>query len=248
MTNTLRLRFLCVAMLLGSIVASHFVSATQKQPTKRSVAVRRFHPSDTRAPVVLHDLTVGGQPRKFALIGGTAETVSKAVEPDAEFYADDNSFIEKIRFKVTNRSDKTVRFIRFIAHFFTQDGGFRTGNFDAALWIDYGHTPMPKEKPSEIPLPPHHTATIALDSVLDVSLRRLREDLTKLNADVVRVGIVINTVTFEDGSKWFYDAQTSPATKISMAAPKSVVDECARQPQNGAPRAARALRYGLQRC
>src|SRR5262249_4758846 len=156
-------------------------------------------PKEIRAPIVIHDLTVDGKTRTLALIGGTAATVARAVDPSSEFEADDNSFVERIRFSVTIRSDKTIKYIRFILHFFTRNRGLRTGDFDAALWLDYGHYPMPKDSPSEKPLRPGRTATMATDSVPEYSLTTLREDLAKLNAEIVRVGVVINTVTFEDG-------------------------------------------------
>jgi hypothetical protein len=67
---------------------------------------------------------------------------------------------------------------------------------------------MPKDSPSETPLRPGQTATIATESAPEPLLAILREGIAKLNADIVRVGIVINTVTFEDGSEWYFDGQT----------------------------------------
>lgn len=179
----------------------------RKEPVKRVVAYRRFHPSGVQSPIFIHDLEVKGQKRKLPVIGGTKESASRKVEADEEFDEDDNTFVEHIRFKVTNRSGKAIKFIRFIIHFYTSEGLIR-GGFDAALWVEYGYTPMPKGSPSETPLMPGKTATISTDSVPESALVRLREDLVKLNADIVRAGIVINTVTFEDGSKWYYDGQT----------------------------------------
>lgn len=221
MTNKVKFSALyaavCVVIMIASAVAVRFAadaSITLKQKPKRTVAYRRFHPKG-KAPVVIQDLTVDGKEQGLDEIGATKEGVAKLVDPTAEFEADDNSFVERIRFKVTNQSDKTIKYIRFMIHLYTQEG-VRSGNFDLALVLDYGHTPMPKDSPSETPLRPGQTATMATDSVPEVLLTILREGIAKLNAEIVRVGIVINTVTFEDDSEWYFDGQTGKPRKISL--------------------------------
>lgn len=223
MTNMVKFSTLCatvcVAIIVAAVVAVRFeadAGMTLKQKPKRTVAYRRFHPKGVKTPVVIQDLTVDGKEQGLDEIGGTKEEVARPVDPTAEFEADDNSFVQRIRFKVTNQSDKTIKYIRFIVHFFTKDRGLRTGDFDAAIWVDYGRYPMPKDSPSEKPLRPGRTAIIAVESVPEVLLTRLREDLGRLNADIVRVGIVVNTVTFEDGSEWYYDGQTRSARMTSL--------------------------------
>jgi hypothetical protein len=216
-----------VVIIIAVVVAVRFVadaSITPKQKPKRTVAFRRFHPKGVKAPVVIHDLTVDGKEQGLDEIGATKEGAGRPVDPTAEFEADDNSFVERIRFKVTNQSDRTIKYIRFMLHLYTQERvrSGNTGNFDLGLVIDYGHTPMPKDSPSETPLRPGRTATIAVDSVPEPLLRILREDMAKLNAEIVRVGIVINTVTFEDDTEWYFDGTTGTPRKISLqGVPKS---------------------------
>jgi len=217
MKNKAKFSALCAAARMITIIAAAvampiavYANITRKQSPKRTVAYRRFHPEGVKAPVVIHDLTVDGKERGLDEIGATKEAVARNADPAAEFEADDNSFIERIRFKVSNQSDKTIKYIRFMLHLYTQERirSGNTGNFDLGLVVDYGHTPMPKDSPSETPLRPGQTATIATDSVPEPLLAILREGMAKLNADIVRVGIVINTVTFEDGSEWYFDGQT----------------------------------------
>jgi hypothetical protein len=211
----------CMVTIVAAVAAMRFAvdaSMTLKQKPKRTVAYRRFHPKGVKAPVVIHDLTVDGKEEGLDEIGATKEAVARKVDPTAEFEADDNSFVERIRFKVTNQSDRTIKYIRFMLHFYTQERirSGNTGNFDLGLVVDYGHTPMPKDSPSETPLGPGRTATIATDSVPDPLLKVLREDMAKLNAEIVRVGIVINTVTFEDDTEWYFDGTTGKPRKISL--------------------------------
>ena len=207
---------LCAAARMITIIAAAVAmpfavdaSITRKQSPKRTVAYRRFHPKG-KAPIVIHDLTVDGKEQALGEIGATKEGVARKVDPAAEFEAEDNSYVERIRFKLTNQSDRTIKYIRFMLHLYTQERirSGNTGNFDLGLVVDYGHTPMPIDSPSETPLRPGQTATIATDSVPEPLLAILREGIAKLNADIVRVGIVINTVTFEDGLEWYFDGQT----------------------------------------
>ena len=127
MKNKAKLSALCAAARMITIIAAAvampiavYASITQKQSPKRTVAYRRFHPKGVKAPVVIHDLTVDGKEQGLDEIGATKEAVARKVDPAAEFEADDNSFIERIRFKVTNQSDKTIKYIRFMIHCFTQ--------------------------------------------------------------------------------------------------------------------------------
>jgi hypothetical protein len=213
MTDKVKFSALCAVVcveIIAAAVAMSFAadaSMTRKQSPKRTVAYRRLHPKGVKAPVVIHDITVGGKELGLSEIGATKEGVARPVAPASEFEADDNSFVEGIRFKVTNQSDKTIKFIRFMIHLYTQEG-VRAGSFDLAQALDYGRTPMPKDSPSETPLRPGRTATMAMDSLREGSLAILREAIAKLNADIVRVGIVINTVAFEDGLEWYFDGQT----------------------------------------
>jgi hypothetical protein len=200
----------CVVIIVAAAVAMSFAagdSMPRKQSPKRTVAYRRLHPKGVTAPVVIHDITVDGKELRLSEIGATKEGVARPVDPASEFEADDNSFVEHIRFKVTNQSDKTIKYIRFMIHLYTQEG-VRAGSFDLAQALDYGRAPMPKDSPSETPLRPGRTATIAIDSLREGSLTILREAMAKLNADIVRVGIVINIVTYEDDSWWYFDGQT----------------------------------------
>jgi hypothetical protein len=199
-----------VVIIVPAAVAMSFTAGagmTRKQSPKRTVAYRRLHPKGVKAPVVIHDITVDGKELGLSEIGATKEGVARPVDPASEFETDDNSFVEGIRFKVTNQSDKTIKFIRFMIHLYTQEG-VRAGSFDLAQALDYGLTRMPKDSPSETPLRPGRTATMAMDSLREGSLAILREAIAKLNADIVRVGIVINTVTFEYGLEWYFDGQT----------------------------------------
>jgi hypothetical protein len=68
---------------------------------------------------------------------------------------------------------------------------------------------MPKDSPSETPLRPGHTATMAIDSVPDVILKILREAIANMNGEIVRVGILVNTVTYEDGSEWYFTGKST---------------------------------------
>ncbi|MGE0130298.1 MAG: hypothetical protein AB7U82_19630 [Blastocatellales bacterium] len=216
MTSKFKLYVCCVLCIVIVIAAAavRFVGATQKRPVKRVVAVRQFHTNNVIPPIKIYDLTVDGQRRQLGKLGATAKDVAGPVAPGTEFEAVDNSFIERIRFKVTNRSDKTIKFIRFGIYFYTQDV-LDTDKNSIVMFLDYGHYPMPKDSPSEMPLRPGSTATMAIDSVLDDLLTYLREAIAKQNAEIVRVGIVINTVRFEDDSEWYYDGQTRPAKRIS---------------------------------
>jgi hypothetical protein len=207
----------CVVIIIAAAVAVRFAadaSITLKQKPKRTVAYRRLHPKKIKAPVVIHDLTVDGKEQGLDEIGATKEEVGKPVDSTAEFEADANSFVERIRFKVTNQSDKTIKYIRFMIHLYTKEG-VRAGIFDLAQALDYGYEPMPKDSPSETPLRPGQTATMAIDSLPEVLLTILREAIAQLNADIVRVGITINNVTFEDDSRWYFDGKTASPRKVS---------------------------------
>src|SRR5215813_15242961 len=222
MTSTFKLCALCV-MLVVPAVAARFVGATQeeqkqkqKQKLKRVVVERQFHPKDVLAPVRIHGLMVGKEARTLGKSGTGVRELDKSFDQSAEFEADNNSFVESIRFEVTNRSDKTIKFIRFNIYFFTQHaldtGEDPTGGKDIVImYLDYGHSPMPKDSPSEVPLRPGHTATMAIDSVSPQLMTFLREAIANMNGEIVRVGILINTVTFEDGSEWYFDGKSSPA-------------------------------------
>jgi hypothetical protein len=208
----------CAVIIVAAAVATRFAAEASiplKQKPKRTVAYRRFHPKRVKVPVVIQDLTVNGKEQGLDEIGATKEGVARQVDPTAEFEADDNSFVEHIRFKVTNQSDKTIKYIRFMIHLYTQEG-VRAGSFDLAQALDYGRYPMPKESPSETPLRPGQTATMAIDSLPEALSTILREAIAKLNAEIVRVGIVINTVTFEDDSQWYFDGKTGKPRKISL--------------------------------
>jgi len=227
MKSKVKFSELCAAARMITIIAATFAmpfaadaGIIRKQSPKRTMVFRRFHPKGVKAPVVIHDLTIDGKDQGFVEIGATAKEVARPVAPAAEFEAGDNSFVERIRFKVTNQSDKTIKYIRFTLELYTQEG-IRKGGWDLAQYLDYGHTPMPKDSPSETPLRPGQTATIATDSVPDPLLTILREGIAKLNADIIRVGIVINTVTFEDDMEWYFDGQTGRPRKFSLqGAPK----------------------------
>ncbi|MGH9753243.1 MAG: hypothetical protein ACREA2_10710 [Blastocatellia bacterium] len=222
MTNKIKFSTLCAAVcvviIIAAVVAVRFeVDASitlKKQKPKRTVAYRRLHPKKVKAPVVIQDLTVDGKEQGLDEIGATREEAGRPVDPTAEFDADDNSFVERIRFKVTNQSDKTIKFIRFMIHLYTQEG-VRTGGWDLAHALDYGRYPMPKDSPSETPLRPGQTATMAMDSSPEALLTILREAMARLNAEIVRVGITINSVTFEDDSKWYFDGKTGSPRKVS---------------------------------
>src|SRR5262245_39174145 len=225
MTSTFRLCGLCV-MIVIAIVASRFVGATQEQRqeqrrnVKRAVVERQFHPKTVLAPVRIHDLMVGKQARALGKSGATVKGLAKKFDPSVEFEADSNSFVESIRFDVSNRSNKTIKFIRFNIYFFTQlalDTGEDPtgGKAIAIMFFDYGHFPMPKDSPSEVPLRPGRTATMAIDSVSPQSLANLHEGIAKMNGEIVRVGILVNTVTFEDGSEWYFDGKTVSGVKGS---------------------------------
>jgi len=214
MTNKVKFPSLCalvrVVIIVAAAVAMSFAadaSLPRKQSPKRTVAYRRLHPKGVKAPVIIHDLTVNGKEQGFDEIGATKEEVARPVDPATEFEADDNSFVEGIRFKVTNQSGRTIKYVRFMLHIYTQEG-LRTGDIDLVLALDYGHTPMRKYSPSETPLRPGQTVTMEIDSVPEPLLKIFREGMAKLNAEIVRVGIVINTVTFEDGLEWYFDGQT----------------------------------------
>jgi hypothetical protein len=222
MTNRIKFSALCgavcVMIVVAAVIAVRFevdASVAIKQKPKRTVAYRSLHNKGVKAPVVIHDLTVDGKEQGLDEIGATKEEIARAVDPTAEFEANDNSFVERIRFKATNQSDRTIKFIRFMLHIYTQEG-LRTGDFDLGLVLDYGRIPMPKDSPSETPLRPGRTATIAADSVPEPLLRILRGGIAKLNAEIVRVGIVINTVIFEDDSWWYLDGKTGKQIKISL--------------------------------
>jgi len=214
MTNKVKFSALCavvcVVIIVAAAVAMSFAagdSMPRKQSPERTVAYRRLHPKGVTAPVVIHDITVDGKELGLSEIGATKEGVARPVDPASEFEADDNSFVEGIRFKVTNQSDKTIKYIRFMIHIYTQEG-VREGSFDLAQALEYGRTPMPKDFPSETPLRPGRTATIAVDSSPEPLMKIFRDAMAKLNADIVRVGIVINMVAFEDDSWWYFDGQT----------------------------------------
>src|SRR5262249_46362014 len=89
------------------------------------------------------------------------------------------------------------------------------------MLLDYGHYPMPKDSPSEVPLRPGHNATMAIDSMSPRSLATLREAIADMNGEIIRVGILVNTVTFEDGSEWYFDGKSSPGVKSSGLIHKS---------------------------
>src|SRR5215813_5171530 len=221
MTSKFKLCVLCMMIVVAAVTA-RFVGATQKQEQnlKRAVVERQFHPENVLAPVRIHGLMVGKEARTLGRSGGTVQGLAMSFGQSAEFEADNNSFVESIRFDASNRSDKTIKFIRFAIYFFTQKaldtGKDPTGGKDIVImYLDYGHFPMPKDSPSEIPLSPGHTATMAIDSVPDDLLTILRNATANMNGEIVRVGILINTVTFEDGSKWYFDGKSTPAVKRS---------------------------------
>src|SRR5262249_53082997 len=53
----------------------------------------------------------------------------------------------------------------------------------------------------------------AIDSVSDHLLTILRESIANMSAEIVRVGILINTVTFEDDTNWYFDGKYGPPLK-----------------------------------
>lgn len=221
MKSKVKFSALCAASCMITIIAAAFAatfeadaSITLKQKPKRTVAYRRLHPKGFKAPVVIHDPTVDGKEQWLNEIGATKEEAGRPVHPTTEFETDDNSFVESIRFKVTNQSDKTIKFIRFMIHLYTEEG-VRAGSWDLAQALEYGRYPMPKDSPSETPLRPGQMATMAIDSLPEASLTILRAAIARLNAEIVRVGITINTVTFEDDSQWYFDGKTSSPRNVS---------------------------------
>src|SRR5215468_1362730 len=120
MTSTFTLCVLSV-MTFVVAVAARFVGATQeqRQNLKRAVVERQFHPENVPAPVRIHSLMVGKQARTLGKGGTGVRELAKSFGQSAEFEADSNSFVESIRFDASNRSDKTIKFIRFAIYFFT---------------------------------------------------------------------------------------------------------------------------------
>src|SRR4030095_4368195 len=212
MTTRVRLCALC-AVIVITAEAGRFVSATQKQTFKRVVSERKFYLKDKDRVVVLpiriHDLTIDGQQRALGpAIGPTGDGIEKMpVEPDAIFDAEDNSFIERIRFRVTNQSKKNIKYIRFNIHFFTLDRRLSTDNTvviagpDLVATLYFGRYPMPKESSDKAPLEPGQTVTMAIDSMPEDRLKAMRFDISQLKKEILRVAIHTDRVTFEDGSE-----------------------------------------------
>jgi hypothetical protein len=167
----------------------------QKANPKRSVSEIRFYRGVTVPPLKIHNVKVRDKTvRLSTMFEEGNEKAQKPLIPEEEFDETDD-FYEKLQFDATNRSDKIIKLIEFALYFYTREG-LAKPSFDAALLINYA-TGNGAGQPN--PINPGETVTISLS---ENHLIELRDQISNLKSEIVRVGIYANFVIFEDGVIW----------------------------------------------
>lgn len=180
-------------------LSPHIFSIAQMQGiVKRTISEIKFYPNTVIPPVRLHGLNVNGKTVKFSsMFEDGNKRLEKPVKPDEEFEEDDN-FIEKTTFEVTNVSNKTIIWVRFMVHYYTRSGVSKR-SLDAAFGVDYGRPVFVNKSINTWTLAPGQTATISIPQEI---LSDLRKFVNGLKEPIVRVGIYPAAIIFDDGWKW----------------------------------------------
>lgn len=188
-----------VSFSAALFLSPHIFSSAQMQGiVKRTISEIRYYPNTVIPPVRLHGLNVNGKEVKFSsMFENGNKRLEKPVKQDEEFEEDDN-FIEKTTFEITNVSNKTIIWIRFMVHYYTRSGvDKRSAN--AAFGVDYGRPVFVNKSINTWTLAPGQTATISIQQEIHPDLRKF---VNGLKSPIVRVGIYPAAIHFDDGWKW----------------------------------------------
>jgi hypothetical protein len=196
---------------LISVLLLHFPgSAKIQRKVKRTISEIKYHPKRVTQPLKFHGLKVKGKVVEFSsMFEEGNKFLEKAVRPGAELEEDDD-FLDEMTFEVTNQSDKTITFINFMIHLYTEEG-VRKRSFDVAFPVAYGKVPGSPGLPAAWVLHPGETTSV---SVTEQIYPELRKVINNIVSKVVRVGVYAQTIAFEDGSRWKFDGKFyGPANK-----------------------------------
>jgi len=197
--KTFALSLLIMAVVISFAFAWRYIGSAKAQgKVKRTISEIKFYPSSVIPPVIIHTMRVRGkQVEMSTMFEEGNRRLEKTIKPEEEFEEQDD-FCEHIKFDAANRSEKKITYVRFRMYFYTQEGLARR-TLDTAIEIDYGPAKY-GETPNRIN--PGERATI---SIPEEMLPELRMEILRVGGQIVRVGVYVDVIHFEDGTMWNWD-------------------------------------------
>ncbi len=170
--------------------------ATAQEKEKRTISELHYHPKDAILPVKIGAKVKGKAVKLGSMFEEGNKFLEKPVKPEEEFEEEDNNFIESTTFEITNLTEKKIVFLRLMIQLYTKEA-VKKRSFSTAFVLDFG-PPETEDGPRGY-IDPGETKFISIPNRIK---QDLRNEISRQESEIVRVGVYAKLIAFEDDSTW----------------------------------------------